>query len=271
MDSSAWPPLAAPLLPAPDEVLLVSAPIDLPPERLAALRATFTPHEEKRADRFATEELRSRWTAGRGLLRELLAGALGADARAIRFRYREHGKPELDPSCTGALHGQALSFNVSHSRGRALYALARGREVGVDLEEMRPRKSDGVADRFYAPEESAALRALTDDDERRRSFFFIWSAKEAFIKATGLGLSQSLSSFTFALARIAPPAGLECASLLAPVAVQSHRGDPLAQARWSVYPLSPAPGFSGALIAEGLVRTLKLRSWDAGAGAPPRA
>ncbi len=86
-----------------------------------------------------------------------------------------------------------------------------------------------------------------------------------------MGLSQSLSSFTFALARIAPPPGLECASLLAPVAVSSHRGNPLAPTRWSVHPLSPSPGFSGTLIAEGPVPTLSLRSWDARAGAPPRA
>jgi len=263
MDDCVWPALAGATLPAEDEVLLLSASIDLPQARLTELRATFSPRELERADRFATDELRNRWTAGRGLLRELLATTLGADARAIRFRYGAHGKPELEPSSAPPLAGSALSFNVSHSRGRGLFALGRGREVGVDLEEMRERRSDSVADRFYAPSESAALRAIADDDDRRRAFFFIWSGKEAFIKATGAGLSQSLSSFTFALARIAPPPGGEGESLLAPVSVLEHRGDPAAPTRWSVHPLAPARGFSGALVAEGRPRALLLRSWDA--------
>jgi len=269
MDECRWPALTAPILPAPDEVLLVSAAIDLPAARLAGLRATFSPHERKRDARFATSELRDRWSAGRGLLRELLAAALGADPARLKFRYGAHGKPELEPASAPAPRdgGPPLTFNVSHSQGRALYALARGREVGVDLEGIRERRSDGVANRFFAPAESAALRAIADEADRRRAFFFVWSAKEAFIKATGAGLSQSMSSFVFELARVGAPPGSgpdEARSLLAPVAVRSHRDDAQAHQRWSVHPVSPAGGFSGALVAEGAVR-VRLCAWDAAA------
>ena len=267
MNECLWPPLKQPLLPAADEVLLLSVPLDVDAKRIAQFRSTFSPREQQRAARYATDELRNRWVAGRGLLRELLAAALGGTAGEIAFTYGAHGKPALDPwsAPSPADGGPPLTFNVSHSRGRGLYALGRGRKVGVDLEEMRARKSDGVANRFFAAGESASLRAIEDELARRRSFFFIWSAKEAFIKATGAGLSQSLSSFEFALDTIAHPLGSAFGDervLVAPFAVQSHVDDAEAHARWSVHPCSPAQGFSGCLVAEGTPRAVALRQWD---------
>ena len=275
MAASGWPALETPRLPGREQVLLISAPLDLPRARLDQLAASFTPHEQARAARYATQELRDRWSAARGLLRALLAALTGGEASRIRFRYREHGKPELDPQSVpplppdlpggaGGPGGAPLDFNVSHSKGRAMFAFARGREVGVDLEEMRARRSDDLARRYFAPAESAALLAIADAGAREQAFFFLWSAKEAFIKATGAGLSQSLSSFEFRLEEIAPPPGLAPpARLLAPVGVVRHRGDPQAASRWSVHPVAPAPGFSGSLVAEGRPREILLRSWDA--------
>jgi 4'-phosphopantetheinyl transferase len=178
MNECLWPRLKTPLLPAADEVLLLSVPLDVTSERIAQFRGTFAPREQQRADRYATDELRNRWVAGRGLLRELLAAALGGAPGEIGFTYGAHGKPALDPwsAPSPSDGGPPLTFNVSHSRGRGLYALGRGRELGVDLEEMRARKSDGVANRFFAAGESAALRAIDDEQARRRSFFLIWSA-----------------------------------------------------------------------------------------------
>ena len=251
-----WEPAAEGLLPLGAEVVLICAPLDLPEGDLARLRATFSPQEEARARKFAPQ-FRDRWVAGRGLLRSILGAATGADPAALRFNYGEHGKPALNPLSAPALSGRALSFNVSHSGGLGLYALARGSEVGVDIEQIRPRRSDQVADRFFHPREAARLGQIDDESERRSAFFAIWCCKEAFIKATGAGLSQSMSSFEFEL------------SAQGPVAVAWHEGDPQAAARWSVHQLAPATGYAGALIVErtpdALQPTIR-RLWWAGEG-----
>ena len=232
-----WPPPPDSLAPQDGEVLLVCASLDLPGPTLAALRQTLEPSEVARAERFATAELQARFVASRGLLRRLLGQATGAAPGALRFRYGHQGKPELEPA--GAPGGDpAVTFNVSHSQGLALYALARGVALGVDLEAVRGRRSDEVADRFFHPDESAWLRTLPDG-ERREAFYAIWCAKEAFIKATGNGLSQGLASFSFALGRGGP----ERLGWL--------RDDPQGPERWALHPLDPAEGYRAALVTAG--------------------
>ena len=245
-----WPPLQTPpepLAPEAGEVLLVCAPLDLPEGLIARLRETLDPIERARADRFVTAQLRSRFVAGRGLLRWLLGWATGAAPAALRFRYGEHGKPALEPQAgTGG-----LGFNVSHSQGLALYALSRGVVLGVDLEAVQGRQSDGVADRFFHPDESAWLRKLPDGP-RTEAFYAIWCAKEAFIKATGLGLSQGLDSFSFACG----PEG--------PVRLGWLRGDPRGPERFELHRLDPAAGFRAALITEGRGLRTRCFSWAPG-------
>jgi 4'-phosphopantetheinyl transferase len=225
------------ILPQESEVVLLCAPLDVPQVELARLRATFAPREEARAQRFVPQ-YRDRWVAARGHLRGILARATGGNPAALRFAYGAHGKPALDPASAPPLAGPPVTFNVSHSGALGLYALSRGREVGVDIEQIRERRTDQVAARFFHPRESAALRALADEEARRAAFFGVWCGKEAFIKATGAGLSQSMSSFELVLG----PGG--------PEAVGWHRHDAGAAARWSVHLIAPSPGYAAALIAE---------------------
>lgn len=241
-----WPPLpSSPALQA-GEVLLVCAPLDLPAPLLASLRLTLDPEERARADRFYTAELQGRFTAGRGLLRRLLGEATATAPAALRFRYGHQGKPELDPAGPGG--GAGVSFNASHSQGLALFALARGVVLGVDVEAIRGRRSDEVADRFFHPDESAWLRSLPDA-ARQESFYAIWCAKEAFIKATGNGLSQGLASFKFALG----PAGPERLGWTA--------DEPGGPDRWALHVLDPAEEFRAALVTEGRGLRTRCFSW----------
>jgi 4'-phosphopantetheinyl transferase len=230
-------PAGESILPGEGEVVLLCAPLDVPADELARMRATFAPREEARALRFVPQ-FRDRWVAGRGHLRRILARATGGDAAALRFAYGAHGKPALDPRSAPPLSGPPLTFNVSHSGALGLYALSRGREVGVDIEHIRARKSDDVAARFFHPRESAALRAILDEGARRAAFFRVWCCKEAFIKATGAGLSQSMSSFEFVLGPLGPRS------------VAWHRDDAASAGRWSVHLLAPSPDYAAALIAE---------------------
>jgi 4'-phosphopantetheinyl transferase len=114
----------------------------------------------------------------------------GVAPRRLRFSYDRYGKP--------ALNGETcdpLRFNVSHSNDVALYAVARGREVGIDLEFVREDFAGfEIAERFFSPREVSVLRALPPG-EHAIAFFDCWARKEAYIKARGEGLSYPLRLF----------------------------------------------------------------------------
>lgn len=143
--------------------------------------------ERARAARFRFDRDRHRFVAGRSTLRSLVSSYLGIDPADVAFAYGPQGKPFV--------LGSELSFNVSHSGGCAVYAFARGVEVGVDVELLEhSRYDDGVAERFFSPHEVATLEAVAPET-RPDAFLRCWTRKEAFIKARGEGLSLPLHEF----------------------------------------------------------------------------
>jgi 4'-phosphopantetheinyl transferase len=208
------------------------ASLDRPRGELARLASTLSADELERADRFATCELRDRFVAGRGILRELLARYVRLPADSLRFEYGLAGKPEL------AWPEHGLRFNLSHSRGVAAYAVTGGARVGVDVEETRNVKDlDGVASLCFSARERATLRRLPAR-AREPAFFACWTRKEAYLKALGDGLTVPLEDFDVAFA----PG--EAAALL------HVAGDAGAPARWSLVDLDAGAGFAGALAVE---------------------
>jgi len=94
----------------------------------------------------------------------------------------------------------ALEFNVSHSADLVMLAVTSGRTLGLDVENFEARAADIAGlDRYFAPEESAALLSLPPC-ERRRRFFELWTLKESYIKARGMGLAIALDAFRFEMA-----------------------------------------------------------------------
>lgn len=165
---------------------------------LAAFRELLDAEERARADRFHFERDRHRYAITRGVLRRLLA--LYAGTSQFAFTTNKFGKPYLQ-----APH-DALQFNVSHSRDLALFGFTRKRELGVDVEGIRPDFATlEIANRFFAADEAALLTALPEG-ERPGAFFNCWTRKEAYIKARGVGLSQGLSSFAVTLKQGEAPA-----------------------------------------------------------------
>ncbi len=135
-----------------------------------------SPDECERADKFMFDLHRARFVAGRVAMRRILAGYTGVGAAAIEFRYNRFGKPDLKQA-TG------IRFNASHSIGRQLVAVTCAREIGIDLEHIRPGVPfDAIAQRFLPPAEAALARTADD-------FFRAWTRREAFLKAAGWGLS----------------------------------------------------------------------------------
>ena len=228
-----WPVAPAGLKPVADEVHVWAAALARPADQVAALALQLSGEERERAARFRHVPSRNEFIVARVLLRVLLGECLGADPREVRFSRTARGKPRLagpDPA--------QLCFNVSHSHGLALFALTGRCEVGVDLEHVRPFSDEmGLAERFFTPREAAALRAL-DGRGRRETFFRLWTRKEAYLKAHGLGLS-------FGLERVEVSHTPED-----PAHVVHIDGDRREAARWSLRTLSPAPGYVGALALQ---------------------
>jgi 4'-phosphopantetheinyl transferase len=121
----------------------------------------------------------------RALVRSVLAGYLDAKPEALTFVHGVHGKPELESA-------GRLRFNFSRSGSFGLLAVTRGRDVGVDVEQIDARRAVGpIADRLFDADEAAELRSLPEA-RRIRRFFELWTQKEAYAKALGVGLSVPL-------------------------------------------------------------------------------
>jgi 4'-phosphopantetheinyl transferase len=167
----------------------------------------------------------------RAALRCLLGQELNESPASVIIRYGAHGKPELQES------DSSLQFNLAHSGDWAVIALARGRRVGIDVEQIRPGVAESLAQRFFSPREAAAV-LQAPPQERDETFFRCWTRKEAYLKALGCGLSLALDSFEVSLAG-GEPAG-----------VLWSADDPQAARRWSMWELQPGPGYLGALVLE---------------------
>jgi 4'-phosphopantetheinyl transferase len=188
--------------------------------------------ERQRAARFARERDRRRYIVARAELRRLLGARLHERPEAIEFVYGRRGKPALAPRFAAS----GLRFNLSHCEDVAVYAFARAREVGVDVEVVRPLPdADGIAARFFSRNENLAYLALASAD-RSQGFFNCWTRKEAFIKALGGGLHIPLRRFEVSLAPGEP------ARLLR---VGRRPGD---RCGWRLIGLQPAPGLTGAVV-----------------------
>ncbi len=217
------------------EVHVWGASLVQPASVLRQLREVLDEEEKRRADRFKFEKGQRQFTVGRGLLRLLLGKYLRTDPAGIGFRYNPHGKPEL----SAGFDGSRLKFNLSHSGEVVLYALSLGRELGVDVETVRPDfATDGIAERFFAPAERIKLRTL-DQDARIQAFFSCWTRKEAFIKARGKGMAIPLDAFEVTLKPDEP------------AAVLATYDDPDEAQRWSLYELDPGPGYLASLAVAG--------------------
>ncbi|MFI5313435.1 MAG: 4'-phosphopantetheinyl transferase family protein [Candidatus Dormibacteria bacterium] len=166
-----------------DDVHVWQVGLDVSCDQLDVLAGYLSTEERDRADRSRNPRDRVRIIAARGWLRHVLGGYVDNHPRDLAFTRDEHGKPRL-----AGKSGEWLRFNASHSDGAALYAVARGRGVGVDLERVRDDfPVHDVARRFFPQAEQEELWALPRT-QQVRAFFDAWTRKEAYLKAIGIGL-----------------------------------------------------------------------------------
>jgi 4'-phosphopantetheinyl transferase len=189
--------------------------------------------ELARARRFKVDAHRRRFVAARLHRRRVLAGYLGLRPGLLAFRTNANGKPELEAESAGD-----LSFNETESDGVAVVAVARGRSLGVDVERLNPvPEAERIVSEFGSALEKEAFAGLRPV-ERQNLFLPWWTCKEAFVKALGEGLSMPLASFSI-------------------LAGAGGRVELAGWDDWSLHTFQPAPGYVGALVAEG--RGLRLR------------
>jgi 4'-phosphopantetheinyl transferase len=211
-----------------DEVHVWRVSLVQAPAQVQSFRRKLAADEQARAARFHFERDRDHFTIARGVLRTILGRYLNRAPESLSFCYGPHGKPEL----AGESGGAGIRFNLSHSHGLALYAIARDRELGIDLERIRCDLAVlEIAERFFSREEAARLRAFPGES-RYQEFFRCWTGKEAYVKARGEGLSLPLD-----------------------------QRDPSEVSRWSFRELIPAAGYLAALAAEGQGWRLSCWQW----------
>jgi len=204
--------------------------------------------ESMRAARFHFPVDRQSFVAARALLRTILAGYLTADPKGLSFSYSKKEKPSLGPDQADS----GVTFNVSHSGGIALLAFARRREIGIDVEQVR-RDFDveAIAKRFFSTQEQEQLVVLPKE-KRFEAFFRCWTRKEAYIKATGDGLSLPLDQFDVSIVEDDSDA-LLCT-----------RQDNSEAALWHLRDIPAGAGYVAALCVRG--RDWRLKDWSAAAG-----
>lgn len=236
------PPGPVEISPRESEVHVWLATLDPLPEPLHLLRQSLSPEELARAEGFRFDRDRDAYVAGRAIVRRLLSRYLGCPAEKVSFARGVYGKPALvSPD------GGMLRFNLSHSDGLALFAVAFGREVGIDIEKVRAAAAtSGLAERFFSSDEIAALRLLRGA-EREAAFFACWTRKEAYVKARGEGLSLPLRSFSVTVDPDREPALTRCG------------GEESELNRWMFRDVRPGPEWAATLVAEG--RDWELRRW----------
>ena len=211
------------------------------PERQAQLASVLSADERERARRFRRDEDRRRFVVCRATLRALVGSCLASPPAELRFRYGEHGKPALDGDA-------GLEFNVSHSGDVALVAIALDRRIGVDVERHRSVDIDDLAARFFSDDERRGIVG-SEGAEKLARFYACWTRKEAYLKATGRGLSLPLDRFSV--------------SIVEPAAVVRDADDPDAAIRWQLATLAAGAGYSAAVAIEGGGTSIELCEFPA--------
>lgn len=240
-----------PLSPARCELLehqvhVWSASLDAPAIQVDVLEAALSEDEHARARRFLRVADQRRFIVGRGVLRHLLASYLECDPASVAFVYGASGKPAL----AGPDPATGIEFNLAHSEGLAVYAFTKGLDVGIDIEAIREiGDMDGIAQRFFAPDEVKRLHLLPREHSRQ-AFFNCWTRKEAFLKGKGQGIGNGLDQFEVSMAPGEP------------AALVRSRLNPRDAREWTLFDLRPAQGYAAALAVRAIEVDLCCWRWS---------
>lgn len=215
----------------PQRIDIWQFPLTTIPQQAADL---LSDDELHRAERFHFAKHKRRFTAGRAILRLILARYLQQDAAQLSFNYNQHGKPQVKNS-------QNLEFNLSHSGELALLAIGQQFSLGIDVEWFSAKPYEGIAEHAFSPKEIQQVKTAPPTI-KPFTFFHIWAQKEAFIKASGLGLAYPTQQFEV------------------PIFFPNNQGvltDPLHQITWKLYTFMPRTACSAAICYQPSIETIR--------------
>jgi 4'-phosphopantetheinyl transferase len=166
------------------------APLDVDLQELEALLHRLSPSEQKRVSGLLEERAVRQYIVSRAMQRQLLANYVGGHPSEISFGVVAMGKPTLSkPNDIG------LTFNTTHSGDLVIIAVTANRDVGVDVEKVRPiTRALQVAKRFFSEIEYETLAALPEE-QLDRAFLSIWVKREGTAKARGDSVWRGLASW----------------------------------------------------------------------------
>lgn len=206
------------------------------------LTGVLSSSEIDRAGKYRFVPDANRFIIRRAKLREILGSYTNLPARDVRFVYNRYGKPILDAQ----IGGERVHFNLSLSRETAVLAVTLGIRIGIDVEFVDPTfPGFEIAEKYFTATEISALEKLSSS-ELSAAFFYLWTQKEAYVKAIGEGLGHALPDRTLA---DEPCAG-----------VFTLNGDWRQSHGWYFGTCTPAKKYIASLAVEGKIRTIC--HWD---------
>jgi len=243
------------------------------------LAQILSPDEQQRANRFKFDRHRWRFIAARASLRQILGQYLGQQPAMIQFEYGSTGKPSLLDSGASPDGGtldpwlrRGLQFNLSHSEDLALLGITWEQTIGIDLEQIRPVAVLELAERFFCPREMLWLSQLLLA-QQIPAFFQIWTAKEAYLKAIGLGITglQQVElcfgpnqSGPNSIARREPVLLQFISEGTGTWALPGGRRHQVSKSdhpNWHIQNLIPAPGWMAAIATSGPIKSIQGWLW----------
>jgi 4'-phosphopantetheinyl transferase len=229
------------LPPLESSVQVWAVRLDDPGINFEDARQVLSSDEGERAARFRFERHRRRYLVAHIALHEILSRYLAVEPERLSFDLGANGKPRVVDALANG-----IEFNLSHSDEMALIAVSYGRELGVDIEQVREKfEFQEVAERFFTAKEVAALRSLPGE-LRRQAFYKCWTSKEAFLKAKGTGLSGALDEVDIS------SSDSEQVRITASVA------------GWSLCAVQPIADYEAALVVANTPQAIQCYRWPVG-------
>jgi 4'-phosphopantetheinyl transferase len=226
--------------PSPDLNLILTSPevhiwrvaLEQPISEIAKLHEFLSEDEQAKAQKFANATLKNQFIVGRGYLRHILSQYAPVVPEQLQFSTGKWGKPTLADFPT-------IQFNLAHSKNLAIYAVTYRREVGIDLEFLRPVSNyAAIAQRHFSKNELTQF-LVKPADQRDLAFFIGWTRKEAYIKAIGQGLAFPLENFEVSL------------EFSSETKIVYSSKSPDEAERWSVLTFVPLENYLASVIVEG--------------------
>ncbi len=226
-----------------NEVHVWHADLDVDSQQETNFLRILAQEERRRASRYLLAKDRRYFVAARGILRCLLAHYLKTTPDEIVFSYGPAGKPAIEKPTT------QLTFNLSHSHSAALYAISWKRALGIDLESLGIDFSvNAISDLIFSDYEQAILETYPKNDQMV-AFLRGWTRKEAYVKASGKGLS-------FPLKQIEVPFEENIRDIQFHLKCDEHSQN------WHwLYSLDSLPGYVSALVVDNGPVSLSLMKW----------